>query len=64
MATILEDCCAELVNAVEMKRNGVAVVPAAVAGTDHDVSIDEYIARWRDAIVNIANGADESQFNY
>ena len=64
MTTILEDYCAELVYAVQMKRNGVMTVPALTGCTNKDMSIDDYIQHWLSGIHAMAKGAPEDLFNY
>ena len=63
-STILEDYTAELKYALEMKESGVLTVRAAMAGTNADVSIDEYIAKWQNGIDAMNAGADPELFNY
>lgn len=64
MATVLEDYCAELVYAVQMKRNGVTTVPAIVGCTDKELSINDYIQHWLSGIHAMAKDAPEELFNY
>ena len=62
--TTLEEYCWELNQAVKHKDAGQTMVDADVAGTETDVTIDEYIAKWVKGITAMAEGADQKLFNY
>ena len=62
---MLREYQAELSDAFKMKANGVTMVEAVIAGTDSDITIDEYIAIWKDGIYDVVNNdADPEQYNY
>lgn len=61
---MLSEYSAELAVALQMKADGVTMVPADVAGTDAPISIDAYIKVYLDAIADVSGGADPEQYNY
>jgi hypothetical protein len=63
---LITDYTAELEIALKWKADGLLTVEGDVAGSPNgeDVSIDEYIARWRDGLAALESGADPEFFNY
>ena len=63
---LIADYTAEIEIALKWKADGQITVDGDVAGSPNgkDVSIDEYIAKWRDGLAALEAGADPDLYNY
>lgn len=63
---LIADYTWEIESALKWKADGELTVSGNVAGSPNgeDVSIDEYIAKWRDGVAALESGADPELYIY
>ncbi len=63
-SSIIEEYYMELTEALHMKREGVKMVAAGVAGSSQDMPIDDYICMWATGIKDMLAGANPEIYDY